>query len=176
MRGDYRGRQVGSERLVMPDARPSPPAAAHRAWSGRRRSVRYKRGAAGSNPFAPTRAEQQKRFLTSGNAVGYRLWFSGWLIASGRLLPPSAVETEPPPRPTLATGIGSTVCSARGNSWSARHGKAADSQQILMEDDHGSARKVFGDLVKVGENDRCLLRGAASDQAADEDHRRIASP
>jgi hypothetical protein len=38
-----RGRQLGSERFVMPDAHPSPPAAAHRAWSGRGRSVRYKR-------------------------------------------------------------------------------------------------------------------------------------
>ena len=43
-----------------------------------------------------------------------------------------------------------------------------------MEDYHCSVREVFSDLVKVGENDRCLLCGSASDQAADEDHRRIA--
>ena len=41
---------------------------------------------------------------------------------------------------------------------------------------HCSGREVFNDLVKVGENDRCLLRGSASGQATDEDHRRIASP
>ena len=45
-----------------------------------------------------------------------------------------------------------------------------------MEDYHRSGREVFSDLIKVGENDRCLLRGSASDQAADEDHRRIAGP
>jgi hypothetical protein len=56
----------------------------------------------------------------------------------------------------------------------ARHGEAADSEQIIMEDYHCSGCEVFGDLVKVGENDRCLLSGSASDQAADEDHRRIA--
>jgi hypothetical protein len=53
----------------------------------------------------------------------------------------------------VATGIGSAVCSVRGNSWLARHGKAADSEQILMEDDHCSGREVFSDLIKVGEND-----------------------
>jgi hypothetical protein len=58
-----------------------------------------------------------------------------------------------PPRPTVATGIGSTVCSVRGDAWSARHGKAADSEQILMEDYHRSGREVFSDLIKVGEND-----------------------
>jgi hypothetical protein len=66
-----------------------------------------------------------------------------------------------------------TVTSVRS---SARHGEAADSEQILMEDYHCSGREVFSDLVKVGENDRGLLRGSASGQAADEDHRRIASP
>jgi hypothetical protein len=50
------------------------------------------------------------------------------------------------------------------------HGEAADSEQGLVEDYHCSGREVFGDLVKVGENDRCLLRGSASDQAADEDY------
>jgi hypothetical protein len=32
-----------------------------------------------------------------------------------------------------------------------------------MEDYHCSGREVFSDLIKVGENDRCLLRGSASD-------------
>jgi hypothetical protein len=45
-----------------------------------------------------------------------------------------------------------------------------------MEGYHCSGREVFGDLIKVGENDRWLLRGSASDQVADEDHRRIAVP
>jgi hypothetical protein len=73
------------------------------------------------------------------------------------------------------------ICSATDKNQtsarsSARHGKAADSEQVLMKDDHCSGREVFGDLIKVGENDRCLLRGSASDQAADEAHRRIAGP
>jgi hypothetical protein len=54
--------------------------------------------------------------------------------------------------------------------WLARHGKAADSEQILVEDHYCSGHEVFSDLIKVGENDRCLLRGPASDEAADEDH------
>jgi hypothetical protein len=53
-----------------------------------------------------------------------------------------------------------TVTSARS---STRHGEAADSEQVLVENDHCSGRQVFGDLVKVGEDDRCLLRGSASD-------------
>jgi hypothetical protein len=36
--------QFGSEHFVMPDACPSPPAAAHRAWSRRGRSVRLQAG------------------------------------------------------------------------------------------------------------------------------------
>jgi hypothetical protein len=32
-----------------------------------------------------------------------------------------------------------------------------------MEDYHCSGREVFSDLIKVGENNRCLLRGSASD-------------
>ena len=35
--------------------------------------------ATGSNPVAPTGAEQQRRCLTCGNAVGHRLLLSGWL-------------------------------------------------------------------------------------------------
>jgi hypothetical protein len=58
--------------------------------------------------------------------------------------------------------------------WLARHGKAADSEQILVEDHYCSGHEVFSDLIKVGENDRCLLRGPASDEAAYEDHRWIA--
>jgi hypothetical protein len=36
---------------------------------------------------------------------------------------------------------------------SAGHGKAADWEQVLMEDYHGSGRKVFGYLVEVGKDD-----------------------
>src|SRR5271166_5637172 len=39
----------------------------------------YKRGVTGSNPVAPTRAEQQRWCLTCGNAVGHRHLLSGWL-------------------------------------------------------------------------------------------------
>lgn len=59
---------------------------------------------------------------------------------------------------------------------STGHGQAADPEQVLVDYYHCSGRKVFGDLAEVGENDRCLLGGPAPGQAADEDHRRIASP
>jgi hypothetical protein len=52
---------------------------------------------------------------------------------------------------------------------SAGHGQASNSEQVLVENDHCSGREVLGDLVKVGEDDLCLLRGPASDQPADED-------
>ena len=53
-----------------------------------------------------------------------------------------------------------TVTSA----WrSVRHGKAADSEQVLVEDHNCSGDEVFSDLIKVGENDRCLLCGSAAD-------------
>lgn len=45
-----------------------------------------------------------------------------------------------------------------------------------MEDYHCSGCEVFSDLIKVGENDRCLLRGSAADQTTDEDYRWVASP
>lgn len=36
---------------------------------------------------------------------------------------------------------------------SAGHGKAADSEHVLVEDHHCSGREVFSNLVKVGEDD-----------------------
>ena len=67
-----------------------------RATSSDRKDTPYKREATGSNPVAPTRAEQQRRGLTCGNAVGHRLLFSCWLIASRRLMPPSAADAGIP--------------------------------------------------------------------------------
>ena len=63
----------------------------------------YKRGATGSNPVAPTRAEQQRRCPTCGNAVRYRLLLSGWLrlfTADGDWLRPIRAQVGRPRRPT----------------------------------------------------------------------------
>jgi hypothetical protein len=66
---------------------------------------------------------------------------------------PAAARLRQRPARTHPTALGSTVCCVRNKSCSARHGQAADSEQILMEDYHCSGREVFSDLIKVGEND-----------------------
>jgi hypothetical protein len=68
-----------------------------------------------------------------------------------------------------------SITDSRVGPWvpcgfSAGHGKTPDAERVFVDNYHCPCVEILGDLAEVGEDDRCLLCGPASDQPADEDH------
>jgi hypothetical protein len=84
------------------------------------------------------------RFLVT---MGEALCFTGSSAARGQAAPVGPENRRRSRDPER------DVSTLSGETRSAGHGKAADSEHVLVEDYHCSGRKVFSYLAEVGEDD-----------------------